>query len=1435
MTLRAFLRPLFSVPRLLAAVLCPLFSGVSRADPPGLQPIFDGRTLAGWEGNLQLWRVEAGAITAEIPAGQPLKKNEFIYWQGEVHDFELVAEFRISGVPGANSGIQFRSQRLPDGLAAGYQADLDDGATWLGRIYDEHGRALLVERGTRVAIAPDGRRWADEFAKPADFRALTKPGEWSTYRITASASHVEVWINGTLCSVLDDREAAAADFSGRLALQMHSGPGPAKIQFRNIRLAQLGRTAQPPRTAPPPASAAPGVSAALFASIAPAGADGRPLNLSFETGTLAGWTVEGDAWAAQPVRFSEPATPRRKSDVPSDPVGGYWIGPVPRAGNRGTGRLTSPAFTVTHRWASYLVGGGKDATKTRVELIDAATGAVVHASAGANSDILRREVVDLGSASGKSISIRLVDEASAGPWNHIDFDDFVFHDRQPDFSGAVAASAGRQHQSPVLWHLQPNPARPTAVANTAAQKLVAGMALTAGFQAELIAAEPDVRQPVAFAIDDRGRLWVAEAFSYPLKRPEGQGKDRILIFEDQNGDGTFETRKVFTEGLNLVSGLEVGFGGVWVGAAPHLLFIPDRNLDDVPDGPPVVLLDGWGLQDTHETLNSFTWGPDGWLYGCHGVFTHSLVGKPGAAAAQRAKIRAGVWRYHPVRHEFEVFSHGGSNQWGIDFNEVGHLFITHCRSFHGGGGTTFAIRNGHYWNQANNDYAPFVSNRGTDFAPGLKNFLPSSARYDSGEGGAGKPGTTAVYGGHSHVGTMIYLGDNFPDTYRDRLFTHNLHGHQINQQQNVRQGSGYETFHAGFDLLFAPDSTYVPVDLQYGPDGAVYAIDWADLQHCHNPRDELWDRTSGRIYRISWAGTYRPVAVNLGAKTDRELVALHTHRSEWFVRTARRLLQERAATRPIAAAALGALREQSAGAKETSAYLRAFWTLHTVGALDRAALTAALRHPADVVRAWAVQLATERPLAPAVEPAALARLAAEDPSPAVRLALASALPALPAGAGWPLVAALAAHGEDAADRFLPKMIWFGLAGLASGEPARALDLAASTPLSTLADSVLWFAARNPAGREQIVARLAGSAPGAPNALSAAAALRGLRVLAFALEGEAAIAMPPAWPQVLARFATVPDAAARAAVEQLSALFGDKDVLARTRDRLADSRASLAQRRAALALLKRAGDPEALPIYVRLLDEDAFRADVIPLLSGTDDPAAAAGLIRHFGRLADVDRAAALGTLTSRAALAVPLLEAVGAGALDKKHLTALHARQLRSLRDERVDRLLDRVWGRATDSSADAKATVSRLKNAYTEAPLWSYSSAAGKQVFQRLCASCHMIDGEGGKLGPDLAGSERNGLDYFLENIVDPNAVVGTEFQLNLVTKHDGAVVSGMIERETDTVLVVRTVTETVNVPKSQLKDRQVLPQSLMPPGLLEAISEREALELLKYLLDRR
>jgi putative membrane-bound dehydrogenase-like protein len=1399
-------------------LLAAIGAAALRADLPIARELFDGRTLQGWHGSEKSWRVEDGAITGEIRNGETLADNQFLYWEGEVGDFELELEFRMTGIPSANSGIQFRSLRRADGHAQGYQADLDDGATWLGRIYDEEGRALLVERGSRVAIAPDGRRWVDTFAAPESFKGLFKAGEWNRYRITARASHVEVWINGTLVSVLGDHQADHARFAGKLAFQLHSGKGPAKVQFRSIRLIDLGRTAVP---AAKQAAARPD----KVEAFAPTADDGRTLNFDFETGDLTDWAATGNAWEGQPFDVAPRGTGTRRSDEGDvDPTGRYAVTPYWNAPNVGTGALTSVPFPVTHRWASYIVGGRDDINQHRVEFVLEDTGAVVHSAPGGKR---RLEVVDLQSLLGKKLRIRLVDNLP-GPGAQILFDAFSFHDSDPSVVDPKAEREARLYERAVLWHLQPNPAAPSAVPNADAQRVVRDLKLQPGFAADLIAAEPDVHQPIAFAIDPKGRLWVAEAYSYPIKRAAGEGKDRITIFEDRDGNGSFETRKVFTEGLNLVSGLEVGFGGVWVGAAPELLFIPDRNGDDKPDGPPLVLLDGWGYQDTHETLNSFTWGPDGWLYGLQGVFTESNVGKPGAPDAQRHNLRAGVWRYHPVRHVFEIFAHGGSNQWGIDFNTLGSLFITHCRSFWGGGGTTYVIRNGHYWNQANANYAPFISNQAPDFAPALRNYLPSSAQYDSGEGGAGKPGTTAVYGGHSHVGTMIYLGDNWPEIYRDHLFTHNLHGHQINHQHNVRDGSGYETFHAGHDLLFAPDTTYLPVDLQYGPDGGVYVIDWCDHQHCHSPRDDVWERHNGRIYRVVWSGTWRPAKVDLAARSDSDLAKLHTHRNEWHVRTARRLLQERATQRPIDDDALEQLRAQAATRGSPAAALRAWFTLHVVGAVTEADLQKMLASDADAIRAWAVTFATENAASPDLGTDQLRALATSDPSPVVRLAVASALPTLAPTDAWAIGTVLATKGEDANDRFLPRMIWFGLAPHAEANLSRSLKLAAATALPTLRDSLQWFVARTAAGREALVKQLLAASP--------AEAAGGVQVMAFALASDTALPMPTGWPALAQRIAS-PEATpeVRQAARELSALFGDDAVLAQARALLADRSAPLDSRRDAFRLLQRADDRSARAVYLALLEDPAFRREAVIRLARFGDPAAAAAMLQDFEKLNDADRAASLALLTGRPAYALTLLDAIEGGTFPRNHLTALHLRQLRDLHNAEVDARTDRIWIKSNSAPPDAAVTIAQLRKVYEGAPTWAFDAAKGQQHFQQLCASCHLMNGEGGLLGPDLTTAWRNGLDYFLENVVDPNGVVGTDFQLNLVTRKDGSVLSGMIERETDTAIIVRTATETVSVPRTEVASRQVLPQSLMPPGLFESLSEEQYIELMKFLLSRK
>ena len=408
------------------------------------------------------------------------------------------------------------------------------------------------------------------------------------------------------------------------------------------------------------------------------------------------------------------------------------------------------------------------------------------------------------------------------------------------------------------------------------------MTVPEGFKVTLFAAEPDVRQPIAFAIDPRGRLWVAENYSYPNWRTKPEGKDRILIFEDTDGDGHFDRRKVFWEkGANL-TGLALGFGGVWVCATPNLLFFPDRDGDDRPDGPPVVKLDGWNPDAQHNLFNALKWGPDGWLWGCHGILSTANVGKPGTPAEKRVPMNCGVWRYHPTREVFEVVAHGTTNPWGLDFDDHGQAFITNCVIPH-----LYRVVPG----------ARFQRMFGQDFNPFSYGLMGTSAdhihwaggAWTDSRGGQGKHGEAG--GGHAHVGAMIYLGDNWPDRYRDSLFTCNLHGNRVNNDALRREGSGYVAKHKP-DFLKANDPWFRGMELKYGPDGGVFLTDWSDTGECHETDADGPHRENGRIYKITY-GTPKPVVVDLAKLSSVELAKLQSHPNEWHVRTARRLLQER--------------------------------------------------------------------------------------------------------------------------------------------------------------------------------------------------------------------------------------------------------------------------------------------------------------------------------------------------------------------------------------------------------------------------------------------------------------------------------------------------------------------------------------------------------------
>ncbi len=421
----------------------------------------------------------------------------------------------------------------------------------------------------------------------------------------------------------------------------------------------------------------------------------------------------------------------------------------------------------------------------------------------------------------------------------------------------------------------PEPLAPEEAART--------MIVPEGFEVTLFAGEPDVKQPIAFCIDDRGRLWVAEAYNYPNHGTKPG--DRILIFEDTDGDGRFDHRTIFYDKLNYVTGIEVGFGGAWVMSPPYFYFIPDKNGNDKPDGEPIVLLDGFGNHaNSHNLANAFAWGPDGWLYGTHGRTNWSLPGKPGTPDEKRTRFDGGVYRYHPTRHVWEPYADGTTNPWGIDWNDYGEAFVCNCVNPH----LFHVIQGAHYEPWRDRESSQYAYERIATIADHL-HFVGTINVRD----GLGSAEEDLAGGGHAHCGTMIYLGDNWPDHYRNSVFMNNIHGRRINNDLLRRKGSGYTASH-GRDVMQSQDPWFMGVTLAYGPDGAVYASDWSDTGECHSVRNTR--RHTGRIYKITYKpGPHASSARDIAKLSNEELVRLQLHKNDWQVRHARRLLQERTA------------------------------------------------------------------------------------------------------------------------------------------------------------------------------------------------------------------------------------------------------------------------------------------------------------------------------------------------------------------------------------------------------------------------------------------------------------------------------------------------------------------------------------------------------------
>lgn len=1143
------------------------------------------------------------------------------------------------------------------------------------------------------------------------------------------------------------------------------------------------------------------------------------LNVDFEAGDLRDWTALGGAFFNQPIAGD--AVAARRKDMASNHQGVYWIGSFEVGGDVAMGTMTSRPFRVTHPWISFLIAGGSS-PNVGCEIVEFPSGTVLKTVRGADTETLRRAVIDATGWKGKDIQIRLIDRMREG-WGHINFDDFRLHDAEPNIPIA--------ERVPVVDVLQHQSLRPEQVA--------AAMTLPEGFTVQVAAHEPDVRQPIAMTLDHRNRLWVVESYTYPI-RAEGsevEGRDRILILEDADLDGKYEKQKVFAEKLNLVSGIEVGFGGVWVGAAPYLLFIPDRNGDDVPDSAPVRKLDGWGYQDTHETLNSFIWGPDGWLYGCHGVFTHSkvgVVGKDGASVGddQRVPFNAGIWRYHPVHERFEVFAHGTSNPWGVDFDDVGEAFLTACVIPH----LYHVIPNARYQRQAGNHFNRFTYED-----------IPTIALHRHWIGDtphAGNNRSDAAGGGHAHSGAMIYLGGSWPERYRNQIFMNNIHGARLNQDQLARRGSGYVGDRAP-DFLLANDRSSQILYFRYGPDGQVVAIDWYDAQQCHTTNPANHDASNGRIYRIAYEGA-KPVAVDLSRASDLELAEHQTHRNDWYCRTARRLLSERAAEKGVSADALSKLRGMAMQG-DVRVRLRAIWTLAACGELTDGELQRLLNDPSEDIASWAVRLTAPSSVASlalrgqspkrkltSASPALANAVAglAKSASPKVRLALASWCQEVTPDQALPILKSLAGHAEDADDHNLPKMIWWGISKLLESEPKAFAELLSASKLDTVSRSMVRQMAEmaldaDPAvAPQQLQALLVGVRAQSPEKRIGLLdeVLRGM-------EKRRTVSAPTDWPALRREWLGQANEELRNRALLLAAKFNDREAFEVIAKQVTQRQGTLEERQSGLRVLRQVRAPQLAEVALQLTDEPAMRVAGIAALGDVLDARLAESLMLSAKRWdSAADRRAAWYAMVGRPATASKLLEAISDQSLPANELSADMVQQILRLKDPDLVETVRKVWGNVRTTSDDRLKEAERIRKLIAQ-PKPEPDVEQGKRLYTKTCGQCHTLFGEGGKIGPELTGSNRRDLNYLLENILDPSAVMAREYQPIIVLTNEGQTITGLLRGENKESIRLQTATEEVTVYREDIEQMKQSELSMMPADLLSPLRDAEIRDLIAYL----
>lgn len=967
--------------------------------------------------------------------------------------------------------------------------------------------------------------------------------------------------------------------------------------------------------------------------------------------------------------------------------------------------------------------------------------------------------------------------------------------------------------------------------------------LPPGFEAQLVASEPEIAKPMQLAFDERGRLLVSTSTEYPLGAPEGEAPaDRIMLLEIDGATGRAAKVSVFAEGLNICSGIEALPGGrVIVANAPDILLLTDTDGDGASDTRE-VLYTGFARDDTHELPNSFTWGIDGWLYGLQGHVNVSDVKDKQGATVRIA--HGGVYRLRADGSRIEPWARGMSNPWGLAFDRAQEAYGSDCESRP-------------IWHLVRGlPYQGFLQEEDPlGFAPHV---------------------TEDPHGASGFAGLVYYSADAFPAEYRDCLYLGNPITGRIHRDRPGVAGATRPMARQE-DFLVSSDPWCRPVDVELGPDGALYVADWYNRIIAHVEVDLAHperDKSRGRIWRIVYRGKDAaaqptqdgPMARDWSRAALAELAEALGEANAWTRRTAAAQLRARfpeeaarVAGRLLVADSPGALRR-----------LEALWLLRTLDVLTPEQALAVLGDPDPAMRRQALRIVEEMGLdAGTLRTRLMAML--EDPDASVARDAALALGRMPAPETfWAVVKKRRLAPPE--DTMLRYACQFG-----AREHLRdtsVLDaVAAATPPAEDAERVIDLIIATPTSHASNVldALLFGTSRVGP-----AQAPRAIRHL-FA-NGDAALlqrlfTMLRDLPQDEGARFSCAEAAFRNAkrisklgidpVPQLHAWCAKLVSDARPENRALGLEIATAYSFpegaafAGEALRLRDATPGHRAMAARLLltlDRAVAAPAVLGVIAdGSDVLNARSGLAREFARELDSQAdfaalvaalqgapagvyAGAVESLALRKPGVLYLLDAVERGDVSAGHINN-HVTRLRikgAHKEPEIHARYDALASAAFNVEAEGATLALAGQYAAKYAARPAHNVARGQAIFEENCMVCHRVGGVGALVGPNLDGIGNRGIDRVLQDILLPNQDIDPAFRVTSISLDTLESAEGLVVSESATELVLaNTLGERTRYAKAQITERGLMPLSLMPTNFSTLFPEEDFLDLLAFVLN--